>query len=289
MNKRMSLETEAGKKFIAYATTVKASALRRDPAYQRDVEMRWVQKHLPFDVTRAGAIVISSRDGGPYVVDGWHRVELALGSKVEDIIVFQIDGMTQVDEAELFVDLNGERRGLTALALWKADLTALNRNALDLQTVVQRAGYRISADSGPRNIKAIEALRWVQKNCDLKAVSKTLELVDTAWFDMKDRLTGQVLKGLAEFIYSARAQQQFDERRLLRVLNLNGPARLRALAGERAVERSASTAATGDYAAVLAALYNKGLRKKNELQPLTVAGRRKPSDGVAWQPRPQAS
>lgn len=259
--------------------SVHVDVVKLDMHYQRDLSSDWIRDHLPFDPNRSGVIVLSGRSGGPYCIDGQHRVALARASSVSHINAFVIEGLTQRDEARLFTQYQRERRGLTAFALYKADIVAGDEDTVAMDRVVRVAGFLIGKSAkNPNTIVAIDALRYVQRLGGEDLLSRTLRIVRTFWIGEEKALSGQVIKGVGLFLDSAGEQSTFSQAIFEKVLNATPPVKLLRLSLSVSSRRGAAPAATpANVAEALNEQYNKLVKDQAEkLRPLTIGKRARP-------------
>lgn len=252
-------------------------AIKIDSAYQRDVKAAWVHAHMPFDPKTAGALILSSRAGGPYCIDGQHRLALARESGTDKVHALVIDGLTQADEARLFVIYQRSRTNLTSHALFRAELNAGDPETTAMVRIVNNAGFHLAKKSGPLNITAIDAVRWVMRYGGDDLLARTLDLIRRLWFEEEKALSGQIIKGIALFLSSAGEQPTFSRERLERVMKANGPLRIMRIAQAIAEKRKAATSSPANIAEALQAEYNKLVTKGEEpLEPLRIGEKRRP-------------
>lgn len=258
---------------------IPVAVIKVDSAYQRDVSSSWVNEHRPFDSQKASVVVLSGRAGGPYVIDGQHRLALARESGVEFINAFVVEGLAQMDEARLFVGYQRERRNLTAYALFRAELVAGNPETLAMVRIVNNAGFRIAQKGGPLTVTAIDAVRYVHRYGGDDLLARTLELVRSIWMDLEKALSAQVLKGLALFLASAGQQPTFRRERLERVMEKNAPVRVLLLSQQVATKRRAfSVNSAANVAEAIKDEYDKLTPKDEEkLGPLTIGTKKRPA------------
>lgn len=276
--RRFSVKADGKEIAKAELRRVPVDIVKTDHRYQRDTSAQWVTAHQPFNPEQAGAIVLSSRAGGPFCIDGGHRLALARADGIHHINAFVIDGLTQADEARLFTRYQRERRNLTSFALFRADVVSGDPETLALVRVVHSAGFTLERKGGPNNITAIDSLRVIQRLGGDDLLSRTLDLVNRMWLGETKSLSGQVLKGLSFFLHSAGQQPSFSRERLERVMTDLAPVKVIRLAAGIADHRRASSVGPGDVAQALYEHYQKSLTK-NELPlgPLTIGAKRRPN------------
>lgn len=252
--------------------------IKIDPSYQRDVSQPWVHSHLPFQEQQAGAIVVSSRAGGPYCIDGGHRLALAKASNVDTINAFVIDGLSKQEEAALFTRYQRERRNLTAHALYRADVVAGDPETLAMVNVLNRAGFKFDKNTGEYSISAIDSVRYIYRQGGATLLSEVLELVKSEmWIGLDKALSGPVLKGIALFLQSSASAAPFRRDRLSRVMRDNGPTKLLLVSQEIAMKRRAASTSAANVAEALLQLYNGKLPAEQQLPTLTIGSRKRPN------------
>lgn len=274
--KKYSVKVEGKEIGKAELRRVPVDAVKLDNKYQRDTSASWVNDHLPFNAQQCGAIVLSSRAGGPYCVDGGHRIALARADGVSHINAFVIEGLTQADEARLFTRYQRERRNLSAYALFRADVVSGDPDTLALVRVVHNAGFTLERGGGVNNITAIDSLRVIQQLGGDDLLARTLALVDRFWLGESKSLSGQVLRGLAVFLKSAGQQPSFSRERMESVMEALAPSKVIRLAAGIADKRRSSSVSPSDVAQAIYEHYQKSLTK-NELPlgPLTIGDKRR--------------
>jgi hypothetical protein len=258
---------------------VAINSIKIDSAYQRDVSKEWVHRHLPFDAKQAGAIVLSGRAGGPYCIDGGHRLELAKESGETLINAFVIEGLSQRDEAGLFTRYQRERRNLTSFALFRADKVAGDPDTMAMDRVVRAAGFQLGKSaSSPNTITAIDSLRYIQRTGGDDLLSDTLKIIRTFWIGEEKALSGQVLKGIALFLQSSASEPNFRPATLDSYLKKTAPVKLLRESQAVSVRRSGAPAVSAaNVADAIHEGYNKLVKDDAEkLKALTIGRRRRP-------------
>lgn len=123
-----------------------------DPAYQRKLDENRVQRILDWFSWRSfGALVLSKTEGGRYhAIDGQHRLEAALRHPKVALLpctIIEADGAQ--GEAEVFVAVNRDRKNISALDRYWAELAAKDDEAVTIAQVVERAGVTIARHPSP--------------------------------------------------------------------------------------------------------------------------------------------
>lgn len=259
---------------------VPVSAIKVDHEYQRDISSHWIAEHLPFDPQKAGAVVLSDRAGGPYCIDGQHRLALARESGLAHINAYVIEGLAKADEARLFVQYQRERRNLTSFALFRAEQVAGDPETLAMIRVVHSAGFKLSNKSSgqPTVITAIDAIRYAHRLGGDDLLGRTLGLIHDVWFGERKATASAAIRGLALFLQSAGSQPMFKIDRLRRVMEDFAPSKLEREASAIAIRRNAATVGPANFAEAILEKYNKVVPKGEQPLPtLTIGPRKRPS------------
>lgn len=279
--KRMVLKANGEALAKGYMRQVPVAAIKRDTKYQRDINSAFIEAAGKFDPDLAGTVILSSRSGGPYVVDGGHRVEIARLWGLTHVNAFVIDNLTQADEADLFVKFQRMRRALSSHDLFKSELTAGAQHYPEtaaMVRVVSNAGFHLARKGGgsPTAITAIDSIRYIHRYGGDDLLSRTLGLVKEVWFGEPKALSGPVLKGLALFLHSAGQEPHFRRERLVKALALYTPMKYERLAQSIAMKRNAASVGPGNFAEAIHAEYNKGIKSEEALPQLKISGKRRP-------------
>lgn len=173
-----------------------------DPAYQRELDESRVEAMAKeIDLTRIGVPVVSQRRGGKHVaLDGQHRLAaMRLAGLDGNKIFCEVhNGLSLVEEAELFLKLNNGRKSVRAFDKYRAQMTAQEPATVEMTRIVNSLGLKIGAAPGKNTICAIRALESVHKrgnNLDLVlAILKQWGRGDAAAFD------GDLIKDMSRFL-----------------------------------------------------------------------------------------
>lgn len=156
--------------------------LRVDPSYQRTMESRRSQQLVEriaaeFDWMRFGLVTVTRQN---CIVDGQHRHGGALlRDDVTEVPCLVLPTDDAAEAARVFVSLNRDRVALTPLALFKAELAAGNKDALQIAAVCKAAGaealtYPVQLSAmKPHQTQAISTLR-AQVKTDPALATKAL-------------------------------------------------------------------------------------------------------------------
>lgn len=211
--------------------TVNINALVNDEEYQRAiVPKRLVAMKNQWDPGRFLPIVVNRRAGEDmfHVVDGHHRVETIrrlpddIAKDLRGAIPATIrEGLSQQQEAALFVSLQRDHKNPTLLEEFRAQIVGGIPEALAIQHVVRSAGLEVATPSsqGAGNIKAISALRTIYRRNGAEGMKTVLAISRGAWPDDRTdtyALSYWILLGLAQF--ERKYRNEFDVARMVNVL-----------------------------------------------------------------------
>lgn len=139
-----------------------------DPTYQRGLDENRVLKILDWFTWKSfGALTLAKAENGRYhAIDGQHRLEAAKRHPNVTLLpctIIEADGT--VGEAETFVTVNANRKNVSPLEMFWAEIAAGDEDALNVRQVCERAGVRILRYPGSNGLYkggetvAIAALR----------------------------------------------------------------------------------------------------------------------------------
>lgn len=248
------------------ARRVPIEGIRVDSTYQRDAEATRIHRLVrDWDPQLAGALILSSRAGSLWCVEGQHRLLAMkeLGIHFCNAVVYA--GLGQKDEADLFVKHNRNRKGLTAWDLFKGELVAEHEEATTLVRIVNALGFHIDRNPGHLHIQAVGAIRRIFGLGGEPLLTVTLQSVRRNWNGDKNALAGQVVEGLAIFYHSFRAEPQYDDKRTDAILDNTSPSTFQRRAQEIAAERTANGISAANLAEAIRNTYNERLGPSKRL------------------------
>ena len=219
--------------------TVRIADINVDPAYQRPlretkINMMW----RTFDPAELTAIVVSRRDdGGLWVLDGQHRIELLtrLGKTV--VLADVREGLTREQEAHLFYRLN---EGQTKVGSWdkfRARMAAKEPVAMRIAEIIGKHGFHVGRSDEDHAIQAVSALEDIYS---IGRLDKTLAIISTVWPNDKTAREAVILQGMGAFLQTFDGQMGWDDGRILEVLDKIGPSAIQRRAREIQLETGRS-------------------------------------------------
>lgn len=184
------MEREARLKWIPIAR------MRVNPLAQRDLNQARVDRMAAdFDLEQIGTPTVSLRDGHAFIIDGQHRIEALklIGWGDQQIQCWTYEGLTEADEAEMFLKLN-DVLAVNAFAKYRSGITAGRAVECDIDRVVRANGLVVSSDAIPGAIRAVGTLRRVYTRSGPEVLSRSLRIIRDAYGDAG--LEAQVIDGI---------------------------------------------------------------------------------------------
>lgn len=130
-----------GKRFAE----IDPNCLSIDYNYQRQPEMNRVKRIADsWDVRKAGIITCSYRNGALYVVEGQHRTLAARMANVPAIAIEILTGLTPQEEALLFANQDDDKRKVSNIAKYNANLFAGTGYAVQLNDMLASYGLTLA-------------------------------------------------------------------------------------------------------------------------------------------------
>ncbi len=126
--------------------------------------------------------VVSKRADGTYhVCDGQHRCMCCIAAGFGDVpITMDVrEGLSLDQEAQLFLDLNGNRKGARAFDKFSVRLTAKDPSALAIQATLKSVGCKMTTAKQHGGVMAVSAVESVYKHGNLERTMRAL----AAWLD----------------------------------------------------------------------------------------------------------
>ncbi|MDG4859317.1 hypothetical protein P8605_14305 [Streptomyces sp. T-3] len=186
---------------VEYGVEIAVGSLKIDGEAQRTLNKRRAQTIADTMVKEAlGSIVVSERaNGDRYIVDGMHRHFACQVRGIEKIVAEVHHGLTQQEEAILFLIKNRESSKPSALDEFKVGLTAGVPLFVDTYSVLQSHGLALGASS-TNSIGAVSGVLRITQQHGPETLDRTLAVAEGAWGRDKSTWDGVLLSGLGEFL-----------------------------------------------------------------------------------------
>lgn len=223
-----------------------------------------------FDPDAMGVLILSQRDDGSLVcIDGMHRRSAALQAgfkKPVDARVFT--GLTMADEAALFL-LYNTKKDPSAISRFKARVMKGEEDAVALDGILHKLGWKISTAGEQGNLAAIEALEAVYRNgagsvpegAHPDLAERTLTVTTGAWGYDPTGANAILLRGVGQLL--GRFGDAVDVAKIVRELQGTQP---RALVGRaKTLKDAQGGTSAAALAKILVSLHNN--RRRTNLLP----------------------
>ena len=243
---------------------VRVDELVTPPEYQRTLDDAWVRFLFDHsDASRMLVIVVSRRaDGTLVIVDGQHRVATLrlLGVQVVHAIVH--DGLSPVEEANLFEDLNRNRHAPNVFDLFRAKVAGERPDAIAITAIASEFGYTFHRGGAvAHSIQAVGAIEAIYRQGGSDLLRSVLRITSGPWAGSIEGVEGQMLRGIAMFLRAYTAEPSFSFDRLAEVLSHRSPLEVLRSARGIAIKTGRAGATNGymPYVLALLEIYNRGL------------------------------
>lgn len=249
-----------------YIAALRVGDLFADPTYQRDLDTARVDRMSnEYDRTLLGVLEVSAREDGRYaIIDGQHRwavVERVSGA--DEHLACQVHtGLSQEEEARLFLEIDTGRRNLTWWDRWRARRGQGDPSVLAIDEVLKRHQLQVNPAPDDGHIRATKALETIVDDLgDLQLLDSVLIVLTSAFGRSFDAFDGGIMQGVA-LVLSHYDADELDTDRLVLQLRDIPPRQLRAraIAGREAHRGTVPRLC----AVVIVERYNTGRGRKVE-------------------------
>ncbi|MGW4124736.1 DUF6551 family protein [Nocardia sp. NPDC004711] len=234
--------------------------MKVNPLAQRALSQAWVDELAKdFNPDLMGFVHVSHRDGWYYIVDGQHRVQAAvswLGS-AQQVQCHVYEGLTNAQEAELFLELNRTRQQ-GPMGRYKVALTAGKSAESDVDRIVRALDLRIGTNKDLEEITCVATILNTYRKHGPGSLSFSLRVIrDSYGYDGFRR---EPISALA--LIKDRYGDGIDEQRLTDRLTRKGLVELRRAA--KSMREATGNPADQCYAHTMVAFVNQGSGKRIE-------------------------
>lgn len=241
-----------------------------DPSVQRSVDPNWVKRELErFSPFALGSLVISARNDNTFkVVDGQHRVQLCREfgyAQPLECLVYR--NLTLAEEALMFRVLNN-RRKVPPIDLFKVSVVEGEKCAVDLDALLTKYGWHVTAAKSKGGFGAVSSLRKVYTGygqkpaANLGICESVISTITNAWGLNPHGARGEIITGLG-LIFSRHGNKIDMPKLITEMANTQGGPLV--LCGKAKILRDVSGGKIGDGMATnFINMHNKG-RRTNRL------------------------
>lgn len=270
--------------------------LEIDKSYQRALSALGSQRLIQdiarkFDWRLFLPLVVSRREGGGlYVIDGQHRMEGArLRGDIRLVPCTVIEGLSQVEEAKLFCSLNGKRKPISALDLWRSAVMSGDPDAVTVAAIVSDAKLLVVDASRdrlkPGEINTIGPIKTAIRAYGEQTAGDALAIIASAFRDCQMQSIGMFLSSACAMLRCGDSKDQvraaFAMKRPLQWVELAraDPVYLKGASGmqlalRRAIDKQIGRHRAGHPATVVAPVFDprRGPGDAPQAAPLPTGG-----------------
>lgn len=229
-----------------------------DPSYQRDVDMARVRKMVKeWNPCLVHPVKVSKRNGKYFIFDGQHTSEaLKLRNKGYDTQIWcqVFNGLTWLDEVELFLAQNGNSRAVKMNDKFRARMNAGDEDVVKMVRTAESLGIIIDfkGSKAYNKIVALTTLARIFKNTTDGEYVRILKLIRDTWGGVPESYSSEILKGV--YIFVKAYGDDFKDSAFIKRLGSISPTVI--------IREAKASAAPGDskYARQILAVYNQNTR-----------------------------
>jgi len=163
---------------------VRLDQMKINPQAQRSLNDSWAATLAEeFNPDLMGFVHVSHRDGWYYVIDGQHRVRAAiifLGDSSQQVQCHVYEGLTNEQEAQLFLELNNTKKQ-GPMSRYKVALTAGKPDECDVERICRSLDLRIGMDKSCEEIGCITAILAVYRKHGPASFSFAMRVIRDAY------------------------------------------------------------------------------------------------------------
>ncbi|NMO93995.1 DUF6551 family protein [Actinomycetospora sp. TBRC 11914] len=251
---------------VEYGVSVAVADLKIDPQAQRTLNERRAQGIANNLVREAmGSIVVSQRaDGSLYVVDGMHRKRVCELTNTPRITAEVHHGLSQKEEAVLFLIKNRESNKPNPLDEYKVGLTGGIDLFVDTEATLKKHGLEMGSTS-TNSVGAVAGVLRITENYGPDILDRTLGVAEAAWGRNGSTWDGMLLGGIGMFL--GRHGEIVKDSELAAKIQKTGPAQkwvasVHSLASGGGLHNTGTGSRVQTCYSQLVTVWNKG-KKKN--------------------------
>lgn len=213
-----------------------------DYTYQRVTTANVNKIRNEWDKELCDCLVVSYRDGKFYIIDGQHRYYAAVANGVEDLPCIVHSGLTDKDEARLFVKLNNLRKPLKPYDTFRANIACGNRDIpdvardMDIKDICDKYNIVIVEDNAlkkSRRLKAITTIRRMYDTHGTNCLEWTFSAIKgTPWYDCGDAYVDCILQAIKNYYIDNLSDLDKAKAKLINVMNTYSPMAVMSYANE---------------------------------------------------------
>lgn len=255
---------------VDYGVEVRVSDLQIDPQAQRTLNERRAQNIASNVVREAiGAVIISKRSNGElYIIDGQHRWRACALSGIPTMRAEVHHGLTQAEEAILFLIKNRESHKPRPIDEYHVGLTGGVPLYVDTESVLVKHGLTLGSSS-TNGVGAVSGVLRIVDRYGCAVLDRTLTVAEEAWGRSAETWDGMLLGGIGMCI--GRWGDLVDDRELARkILSLGTAPKWRAEILSQSSRGGFNSGGTGSRVTsayrLLVSAWNRGRKPENRIE-----------------------
>jgi hypothetical protein len=255
---------------VDYGEEVSVDDLKIDPEAQRTLNEGRAQRIANNIVPEAiGLIMVSQRDNGEkYIVDGQHRWRACQLAGIPTIKAEIHYGLTQEQEAILFLIKNRESHKPRPIDEFKVGLTGGVRLFVDTDRVLKKHGLGLGSSS-TNSVGAVSGVLRITDRFGADVFDRTLTVAEAAWGRTADTWDGMLLGGIGQFL--GRYGDLIDDSELARKMMDAGTAprwrsEILSMSSRGGFNNSGTGSRVTTAYRLVANAWNKGRRAENRIE-----------------------
>lgn len=214
-------------KFESKTMKLKSNQICSDSAYQRPLNTKLIKDIVDtFNPNRVRKPLVSFRDGKYWVFDGQHTIAALVQRNDGKPVTIECEvfyGMTQVDEAELFLQQRDTTRIISSMDKIRTKYKMGYPDTVAMVKAVEKSGLKMGFNTthGRDNITCATQLTKSWKELEPDAFTEMLTVLKMAYHGDPDGVQGQIIGGMTAFykVY----YRQFKPKDLAKKLELHTP------------------------------------------------------------------
>ncbi|MFJ8040640.1 DUF6551 family protein [Kitasatospora sp. NPDC096147] len=186
---------------VDYGVELPIKSLNIDPQAQRTLNEKRAQSIANNLVSEAiGSIIVSQRsDGELYIVDGQHRWRACALAEIPMIMAEVHHGLSQAEEAILFLIKNRESHKPRPIDEYYVGLTGGVPLFVDTDRILKKHGLTLGSTS-TNGVGAVSGVLQIVDRYGASVFDRTLAVAEDAWDRSPETWDGMLLGGIGMFL-----------------------------------------------------------------------------------------